>query len=186
MTMTATQDTQTSQWTLDAAHSEVEFAVRHMMISTVKGHFPELSGTVHLDESDFSDSSVSVEMEAASVDTRNADRDAHLRSGEFFDVETFPKLTFRSRSVEGSPDSFTVRGDLTIKGVTREVVLKGEELGRGTDPWGNPRVGFRAEGKLNRKDYGLTWNQALEAGGVLVGDEVRLRIEVQAIPSSSD
>lgn len=176
----------TTTWTIDAAHSQVEFGVRHMMISTVKGYFPGISGTITLDEETPSASSVEVTLDAASIDTRNKDRDAHLRSGDFFDVESHPTLTFRSTSVERSGDDLTVVGDLTIRGVTRPVTLKAEELGRGIDPWGNPRVGFQARTTISRKDFGLTWNQALEAGGVLVGDEIRISIEVQAVPAQEN
>ena len=171
-------------WTLDPAHSQVEFGVRHMMISTVKGTFTELQGTLELDEDHIGNSSVEVEIDAASIDTRNEDRDQHLRSGDFFDVENHPSLTFRSTRVEKADDGLRITGDLTIRGETREVTLDAEELGRGTDPWGNPRVAFRAGTKIDRKDFGLTWNQALEAGGVLVGNEVSIELEVQAIPAS--
>jgi polyisoprenoid-binding protein YceI len=182
-TTTAQTDTGITTWTLDPAHSEVEFKVRHMMISNVRGSFNELEGTIHLDESDFGASSVDVALEAASIDTGNEDRDNHLRSADFFDVENHPNLRFTSKRVEGTPDDFRILGSLTIRGETREVELKGEELGRGTDPWGNPRVGFRAATKISRQDFGLTWNQALETGGVLVGDEIRISLEVQAIPA---
>jgi polyisoprenoid-binding protein YceI len=173
----------TTRWTLDPAHSQVEFRVRHMMISTVKGFFPGVEGTIHVDDEDLSRSSVEVEIETASIDTRNEDRDTHLRSGDFFDVETYPVMRFRGRRVEGIAERFRVVGDLTIRDATREVTLDGETLGSGTDPWGNERMAFRAETKINRKDFGLTWNQALEAGGVLVGDEVTIVLEVQAVRS---
>ena len=178
--------TTATTWTIDPVHSQVEFGVRHMMISTVKGYF-DVEGTIHLDEDDFSASSVEVTLDAASVDTRNEDRDAHLRSADFFDVDNHPVLRFKgSPKGEGSEgDGFEVEGELTIRDVTRPVTLEAEELGRGTDPWGNPRVGFRAEGRISRKDFGLTWNQALETGGVLVGDEIRIQVEVQAIPADA-
>jgi len=184
-----TADTQTSTaqtWTLDPAHSQVEFGVRHMMISTVRGTFREMEGTLFIDEDDPGSSLVEVEIDAASIDTRNDDRDTHLRSEDFFAVESFPTLTFKSREVKQEGDELQIVGDLTIKDQTREVVLEGEELGRGTDPWGNPRVGFRAETAINRKDFGLTWNQALESGGFLVGDKVTISLEVQAIPAAED
>jgi polyisoprenoid-binding protein YceI len=174
---------ETTTWHLDPAHSQVEFGVRHMMISTVKGFFTGVEGAIHLDENDLSNSSVEVTIDASSVDTRNEDRDNHLRSGDFLDVETHPSLTFRSRRVEGSLDSFQVTGDLTIRGETREVTFEAEKQGGGTDPWGNQRLGFRGETKVSRKDFGLTWNQALETGGVLVGDEVRIILEVQGVRS---
>ena len=178
--------TGTTAWTLDPVHSQVRFGARHMMISTVKGSFQDLEGTIHLHEEAFTDSGVEVTIDAASIDTGNEDRDEHLRSGDFLAVEEHPELTFRSTSVEGSPEDFRIHGQLTIRGTTRDVTLKGEELGRGTDPWGNPRVGFEASTSISRKDFGLTWNQTLETGGVLVGDEVKISIEVQAIPAGDD
>jgi polyisoprenoid-binding protein YceI len=173
----------TSTWQVDPAHSQVEFGVRHMMISTVKGFFTGVEGAVRLDEEDLSRSRVEVTIDASSVDTRNDDRDNHLRSADFLDVETHPTITFRSREVEGTPESFQVTGDLTIRGETRPVTFQAEKLGGGTDPWGNQRLGFRGETKVSREDFGLTWNQALETGGVLVGDEVRISLEVQAVLS---
>lgn len=170
-----------SIWQIDPAHTEVEFAVKHMMISTVKGRFGEVSGTITLDEADLSGSSVEVEIDVASIDTRQADRDAHLRSADFFDVENHPKLTFRSRRVEATEGGgFRIVGDLTIRGETREVVLEGAEEGRGKDPWGNEKAGFSARTSIDRRDFGLTWNSALETGGVLVGNEVKITLDVQA------
>lgn len=183
MNNATTAGTDVSTWTIDGGHSEVGFGVRHMMISTVRGSFSGISGTINLNEQSFGDSGVAVELDAATISTQNEDRDAHLRSGDFFDVENHPTLTFRSTRVEGTPEDFTVVGDLTIRGETREVTLKGAELGRGVDPWGNSRVAFRGETTISRKEFGLTWNQALETGGVLVGDEIRISIEVQAIPA---
>ena len=176
----------TTAWALDPVHSQVRFGVRHMMISTVKGSFQELDGTIHLNDDAFNDSAVEVTIDAASIDTGNEDRDGHLKSGDFLVVEEHPELTFRSTSVEGTPEDFRIHGELTIRGTTREVTLQGEELGRGTDPWGNPRVGFEASTSISRKDFGLTWNQTLETGGVLVGDEVKISIEVQAIPAGDE
>jgi polyisoprenoid-binding protein YceI len=168
-------------WQIDPSHSQVEFSVRHLMISNVRGYFTGISGQIRLDEGEIWKSAVEVEIDASSIDTRNKDRDAHLRSGDFFDVEKFPTLTFRSTEVERQGDELEITGELTIRGETRPVVLRTEELGSGTDPWGNERVAFRGETKVNRKDFGLTWNQALETGGVLVGDEVRIVVEVQAV-----
>jgi polyisoprenoid-binding protein YceI len=178
--------TDVTTWTLDPSHSQVEFGVRHMMISTVKGSFNELSGTIAYDGENLADAALEVEIDAASIDTRNADRDGHLRSGDFFDVETHPKLVFRSTGIEGTPESFKVKGDLTIRGETRPVVLDAELLGGGEDPWGNQRLAFRAETEINRKEFGLSWNQTLEAGGVLVGEKVRITLEVQAVEESGD
>ncbi len=175
-----------TKWSLDPAHSQLEFGVRHMMLSTVKGLFTDVSGTIHYDDGNLEDAVVEVEIPVESIDTRNADRDGHLKSEDFFNVEKHPAITFKSRKVTGTPESFKVTGDLTIRGTTREVVLDAELLGGGEDPWGNQRLGFKAETKINRKDFGLTWNQALETGGVLVGDEVRISLEVQGVEASDD
>jgi polyisoprenoid-binding protein YceI len=170
-----------SIWQIDSAHTEVEFAVKHMMISTVKGRFAEVSGTINLDEADLSGSSVEVDLDVASIDTRQEQRDEHLRSADFFDVENHPKITFRSRRVEAmGGGGFRVVGDLTIRGETREVVLEGTDEGRATDPWGNSKAGFTARTSIDRRDFGLTWNSALETGGVLVGNEIKITLEVQA------
>lgn len=167
-------------WQIDPAHSHVEFAVRHLMISTVKGRFTDVQGSATMGEAD-TIAGVDVTIQSASIDTRNEQRDAHLRSPEIFDVEQFPTLTFRSRRVEGKPleGNFSIIGDLTMRGVTREVTLKATSEGRGKDPWGGERAGFGASTRINRGDFGLTWNQALEAGGVVVSDEVRISIEVE-------
>lgn len=170
-----------STWQIDPAHTGVEFAVKHMMISTVKGRFADVSGTIVLDEADLSGSSVEVDIDAASIDTRQDQRDEHLRSSDFFDVQNHPKITFRSRRVESEGGGrFRVIGDLTIRGVTREVVLEATDEGRGMDPWGNEKAGFTAHTVIDRQDYGLTWNTALETGGILVGNEVKISLEVQA------
>lgn len=175
----------TTTWTIDASHSLVEFTARHMMITRVKGRFSGVSGTVVTNDADPSKSSVNVEIDAASIDTREEKRDGHLRSGDFLDVENHPHLTFRSTRIEGNPksagDSFTVVGDLTIRGTTREVTLDATFDGSGTDPWGGTRASFSAETKIDRREFGLTWNQALETGGVLVGNEVKITLEVQAV-----
>ncbi len=185
MSTVSTKETGRSTWTIDASHTLVEFAVKHMMIATVKGRFGEVSGTIVLDEASLENSSVEVEIDAASIDTRNADRDAHLRSADFFDVENHPKLTFRSRRVEPQGEGrFRVVGDLTIRGTTREVVLEVEDQGRGKDPWGGERAAFSARTEIDRTDFGLTWNAALETGGVLVSDRVRISIEVEAVRSA--
>jgi len=173
-----------SRWNIDPTHSQVGFSVRHMMFTDVKGTFNTLEGAVHLDEGNLGGSSVEVSIDAASIDTRNADRDNHLRSGDFFDVETFPTLTFKSTSVEGSGDQFRVVGDLTVRGVTKQVTLDAERLGTGKDPWGNQRAGFRGETRISRKDFGLTWNAALETGGVLVGDDIQIVMELQTVLAS--
>jgi polyisoprenoid-binding protein YceI len=152
------------------------------MISTVKGSFKEIQGTVQTDPSKPHETLVSVTIKPASIDTREPTRDAHLRSADFFDVERFPEMRFVGRRVSGSAEApFDLVGDLTIRGVTREVVLHVTPEGRGIDPWGNERAGFSATAKINRRDFGLTWNQALETGGVLVGDDVKISVDVELI-----
>jgi polyisoprenoid-binding protein YceI len=172
-----------SSWRIDPAHSHVEFAVRHLMISTVKGAFGDVRGTVWVDESDARTVLVDITIQVASIDTRQEQRDAHLRSADFFDAARFPTITFRSRLVEGNhqDSEFRLVGDLTIRDVTREVVLDVSSEGRLTDPWGAERAGFSARGKIDRTDFGLTWNQMLEAGGVVVGNEVKISIEVELV-----
>jgi polyisoprenoid-binding protein YceI len=169
-------------WKVDAAHSAVNLTVRHMVISKVRGHFARWNATLALDEADLARSSVEVEIEAASIDTGVGDRDAHLRSADFLDVEHHPSIGYRSRRVEVvSPGRLRVVGDLSIRGVTREVPLDVEVGGQGKDPWGNLRAGFSATASFNRKDFGLAWNQVLETGGVLVADRIDVEIELQAI-----
>jgi polyisoprenoid-binding protein YceI len=174
--------TAAATWNIDSAHTDVGFSVRHMMITRVKGHFPGVSGTILIDEQDPSATRINVRLDAATITTRNEQRDAHLRSADFFDVEQHPELTFESRTVTPSGDDrYRVDGDLTIRGVTRPVVLEVEQEGEGIDPWGQARIGFTAATTINRRDYGLNWNQALETGGVLVSDEVKISIEGQAV-----
>lgn len=173
-------------WKIDPVHSGVEFAVRHMMIATVKGRFRDVDGVIAFDEEDLTSGEVEVRIAAASIDTGEEARDDHLRSGDFFDVERFPELTFESRRVERAEDGYRMTGDLTIRGRTRETVLEVEDLGGGVDPWGGRRRAFHATAKVNRKDFGLTWNQALEAGGVLVGDEVRITLDIQAVAQDAE
>jgi polyisoprenoid-binding protein YceI len=168
-------------WAIDATHSNVEFSVRHLMIATVKGRFADVTGTIVTDESDPARAEIDVTIAAASVDTRMPQRDEHLRSADFFDVEKFPTLTFRSRSIAPDGETLKVTGDLTIRGVTREVVLDVTRNGRQADPWGGVREGFEATTKIKRSDFGLTWNQALEAGGVMVGDDVKITLDVELV-----
>ncbi len=171
-------------WTVDAAHSEVGFAVKHLMISTVRGRFGTVSGTVAFPEGDYAEGSVDVTIDAASIDTREERRDTHLRSADFFDVEQFPALTFKSRRVQAvKGDTFQLIGDLTIKGISREVVLDVEAEGFQKDPWGNQKAGFSASTRVNRKDFGLTWNQALETGGLLVADDIKISLDLQLLQS---
>jgi len=173
-------------WQVDGAHSAVNLAVRHMVISKVRGHFTRWTAKLQLDTAELSRSTVEVDLEAASIETGVADRDTHLRSPDFLDAAKYPTLRYRSRRVEaGARDRLRVIGDLTIRDVTREVVLDVEYGGQGKDPWGNTRAGFTATASLNRKDFGLTWNQALETGGVLVADRVDVEIELQAIKQAA-
>ena len=171
----------TDVYAIDPMHAGAEFVVRHLMISKVRGRFSTLEGTISLAPGSDVPKSVEVKIDANSIDTREAQRDAHLRSADFLHVENYPELTYRSTRVEGTPESFKVHGDLTIHGVTRPVTLEGAFEGKTVDPYGNHRVGYSAEAKISRKDFGLTWNQVLETGGVAVGDEIRIELNVEAI-----
>ncbi len=183
---TLAPDAATTVFAIDPSHTDVRFAVRHMMIATVRGSFPEVQGMVRLNEANPSASSVSVNVNIASVNTRDAQRDAHLRSADFFDADRFPEMTFRSRRLDGTPDRpFTLVGDLTIRGVTREIALDVVPEGRAIDPWGNERFGFSAAGSISRADFGLTWNKLLETGGVAVGDEVKISLDVELIKQTA-
>ena len=169
-------------YTIDYQHSDVGFSVRHMVFAKVRGHFTKWTAELAFDAADPSKSSLSVAIDAATIDTREPQRDAHLRSPDFLEAEKFPQLTFKSTKVEKTGDKkYVVSGDLTIRGVARPVKLDVEELGGGKDPWGNQRVAFTAKTRINRGDYGLKWNQALEAGGVLVAEQVDIEIDVEAI-----
>jgi polyisoprenoid-binding protein YceI len=178
---TSTSTTSPSLWQVDPSHSLVEFSVRHMMISTVKGRFTGISGTIVDVADDPSKSSVEVEIDPASISTADERRDGHLRSADFFDVDQFPKITFKSTRIEGSREEFKLTGDLTIRDQTRPVTLDVSFNGSGTNPYGKEVAGFSGEAKLNRKDFGLNWNVALETGGVLVSDHFKLSIELQAV-----
>ncbi|MGI8485718.1 MAG: YceI family protein [Thermomicrobiales bacterium] len=176
--------TSVSTWNIDKAHSAVEFAVKHMMFSTVKGRFTEFTGTIKLDDQNLANSSVSVEIQTDSVDTHDDGRNTHLKSADFFSAEKHPLITFNSTSVEpGKGDEFKVTGDLSINGVTKSVVLNVEQTGRGMSPFGFEVAGFSATTKISRKEFGLEWNAALETGGVLVGDDIKISIEVEANPA---
>jgi polyisoprenoid-binding protein YceI len=168
---------------IDSAHSAAHFSVRHMMISNVRGDFTKVSGTVLLDAQNPANSSVEALIDAASINTREPQRDTHLKSADFFDVEKYPEMVFRSKSVAAAEDGeLRVKGDLTIHGVTREVTLTVEgPTPEAKDPWGNLRIGATATTKINRKDFGLVWNVALEAGGVLVGEDIKISIDLEAI-----
>jgi polyisoprenoid-binding protein YceI len=178
----ATEDTNmTTAWDIDVGHSAIHFHVRHMLISKVHGRFARWSGALQLDPKDLARSSVEVKVDAASIDTQVADRDAHLRSADFLDVAKFPELTFRSKRVEQAGGGLRVVGDLTLHGVTKEVALEAEFAGTAKDPWGHERAGFSAKASLDRREFGLVWNAALETGGVLVGEKVEIAIELEAV-----
>jgi polyisoprenoid-binding protein YceI len=177
-----TQANNTSTWAIDPAHAELGFAVRHLMLSTVRGRFGTVSGTIAVDENDPKRAKVDITVDVTSIDTRQEMRDNHLRSPDLFDAANHPSMHFASKRIEGDvTGSFKLVGDLTIRGTTREVVLEATFEGRAKDPWGNDRAGFSATGKLSRNDFGLLWNQALEAGGVAVGDEVKLTLDVEVV-----
>lgn len=167
-------------WNLDAAHTEVGFTVRHAGISKVRGSFTETEGKLTIG-ADADSCAVEVKIATASVNTRNQGRDDHLRSGDFFDSEQFPEMVFASTSVAAKGDEAVIKGNLTIKDVTREVELEAEFNGAGTDPFGAARIGFSAETTINRKDFGLTWNAAMETGGLLVGDKIKIQIEAEFV-----
>ncbi len=172
----------TTKWVLDPTHSEINFKVKHLMISNVKGGFQNFEATLLSDGDDFRKASVSASIDAASISTNQADRDAHLRSADFFDVENHPAITFEGTScTRFDEENYRLTGQLTIRGVSREVSLDVEFGGIGTDPWSNEKAGFSFSGQINRKDFGLNWNAALEAGGVLVGEEVKISGEVQLV-----
>ena len=179
----ATPQTTTTTWNLDPIHSVAEFKVKHMMISNVKGQFTALDGVLTLDETDITNSRIEVSVEASSINTRDAQRDAHLKSADFFDVEKFPSLNFKSTEVKRAGDGeLSVTGNLTIHGITRPVVFAVEgPTAPGKDPWGNTRIGLSATTKINRRDFGLTWSAALETGGILVGDDVTISLDVQFV-----
>jgi polyisoprenoid-binding protein YceI len=173
-------------YTIDKAHSEVTFQVRHLL-TKVRGRFSDFTGTVQFDEEQPERSAVSLTIDAVTVDTNNSDRDQHLRSDDFFAVGTYPTITFKSsRVVRTNADTYDVSGTLTIRGVAQEIILPVTYLGTANDPWGNARAGFETDITVNRKDFGLTWNAALETGGFLVGDDVRISLSIQAIAEPED
>ena len=170
----------TGTWVIDPVHTNLGFSARHAMVAKVRGNFGEFAGSFTIDGADLSKSSAELTIQAASIDTKTPDRDAHLKSPDFLDVENFPTLTFTSTAVKASGSSVVVTGDLTIHGVTRSVDVEWEFVGISQDPWGNTKIGFEGGAKISRKEFGLTWNAALETGGVLVGDEIKLNLDVEA------
>ena len=180
MTTAIQPETATTTWAIDPAHSNIEFAVKHLMIATVKGRFGDMTGTLkgNLDQPERFDLDVSIAVE--SIDTRQAPRDAHLRSADFFDAERWPTIRFVGKRIEGDVNGeFDLIGDLSIRDVTREVRLDVTNEGAAKDPWGNSRIGFSARGKIDRREFGLTWNQALETGGFVVGDDISIYIDAE-------
>ena len=169
----------TQLWTIDPSHTEVGFAVRHLMISTVKGRFANVKGSVEF--ADGAEPTLDVTLGVASIDTREDTRDAHLRSADFFDAEKYPEIRFVSTKTVRTDGGWKITGNLTMHGVTKPVTLDATEEGTGRDPWGNDRMGFSAHGKLDRREFGLTWNAALETGGVLVGDDIKLNIDAELV-----
>jgi polyisoprenoid-binding protein YceI len=169
-----------TKWTIDSSHSKIGFKVKHLMISNVPGTFREFEGQITTDGNDFTTALISVSINSASIDTEMADRDNHLKSADFFDAGNFPFITFNGKSLRDlGDDMYELTGDLVIKGVSKQIVLSLEFGGLMTDPWGNVKAGFSISGKLNRKDWGLNWNAALEAGGVLVGEEVKIQCDIE-------
>ena len=172
-----------TNYTVDATHSSIGFEVKHMMVSKVKGTFDEFTADVQAtDIADLTTANILFEIKAESVNSRNADRDGHLRSPDFFNVEAFDNITFKSTSISGAGEDFNVTGDLTIKDITKPVTFKVEYGGKGTNPWGAAVYGFEAEEKINREEFGLTWNTALETGGVLVGKDIKIKVELELSP----
>ena len=176
-------------WVIDPAHSQATFSVRHLMITTVKGQFKIISGQLHIDEQNPANSWVEAQADVASIDTRDEKRDGHLRSGDFFESEKYPTITFKSTNVERvSGEEFKVTGDLTMHGVTKQVTFDGEYTGQIKDTWGNQRSGLSVKATINRKDWNLNWNVALESGGVMVSENVKIEIDLSAIyqPASTE
>src|SRR5438552_16413622 len=181
-----TTNTTTNDWNIDPVHSGINFSVRHMVVSKVRGRFTKYTGALAIDDTDLTRSTVEATIDASSIDTGTDQRDAHLRSPDFLDVERFPEIRFRSTRIEkAADDRYRVTGDLTIRDVTRAVSLDVEYGGQAKDPWGNARIGFVAKASLDRRDFGLQWNQVLEAGGVLVGDRIDIELEVQGVKAAA-
>lgn len=170
-----------TKWTVDEAHSSIDFSIKHMMIASVKGTFTQFDASIEADLGDLTSADIYFSVDLSSVDTRNADRDNHLRSGDFFDVENHPKMTFTATRIERKDEEeYEVTGDFSLHGVTKPETFLVTFEGQAKDPWGNEKAGFSAVGTIHRSDYGLTWNSALETGGVLVGDKVKIAMQIEA------
>jgi polyisoprenoid-binding protein YceI len=184
--MATTVTTGSRTWTVDTAHSNIGFTTRHMMISKVHGKFTRVKGELQLPEGSAVPESIIAEIDAASVDTREDQRDGHLRNTDFFDVENYPQLTFKSTSIQKINDAaFNVTGDLTIRGTTKSVTFRVNIEGQGPDPWGGHRIGYSAKTRVDRRDFGLIYNQALEAGGLLIGNDVEIELDIEAVASAA-
>lgn len=176
-----------SVWNVDVTHTNVDFSVRHMMVANVKGNFGKLEGQLKGDPMNLEESEITFTIDVNTINTNNEDRDNHLRSDDFFDVENHPKITFSSTKITSTAgDEYDVTGDLTVRGNTKETTFKVSRLGKATNPWGVPVVAFEAETEISRKEFGLTWNQALETGGVLVGDNIKINVELQLNPAEEE
>lgn len=172
------------KWNVDASHSSIGFSVKHMMVSKVRGSFSNYSADIEANETDLTGANIAFNIDVASINTGSEDRDNHLRSADFFDVETYPEIKFVANSITKGGDDYSIAGDLTIKGITKPVVFEAEYGGKGTNPWGVEVVAFEAEATINREEFGLTWNAALETGGVLVGKDIKITLDLQANPAS--
>lgn len=171
------------KWNVDASHSSIGFSVKHMMVSKVRGSFGDFAAEVEADETDLTGANIAFTIQVASINTGSEDRDNHLRSADFFDVETYPEIKFVANNISKKGDDYEIAGDLTIKDVTKPVVFEAEYGGKGTNPWGVEVVAFEAETKINREEFGLTWNAALETGGVLVGKDIKISLDLEANPA---
>ena len=174
-----------ARWSLDPEHSTIEFRVTHMVVSKTTGRFTDYTGVIDMDAEAGTVSAIAVTIKAGSVNTNHEKRDTHIRNADFLDVEHFPTMRFKMKSYKKTAENFTAIGDFTLRGVTREIILAGRYNGAAKDPWGNTRAGFSAEGKLNRNDFGMVWNKTLDSGGLVVGDEVQIRLEIECIKAKS-
>lgn len=174
-----------ARWNVDLDHSTIEFRVAHMVVSKTTGRFMDYAGFIDMDAEAGTVKAIEATIKTGSVNTNHEKRDAHLRNADFFDVERYPTMTFKMKSYQKTAEGYTALGDLTLHGVTKEIVLVGRYNGVSKDPWGNTRAGFSAEGKLNRKDFGMVWNKTLDSGGLVVGDEVQIRLEIECIKAKN-